>query len=457
MATFRQDYPHLRRNMTLFTLDYVAFGIAFGMVGSNTALIPDFVSQLTDNKGIIGMVTALYTFSWLVPQLLLAQIVNRRERRKQFMLPAPFFRLMMLVIAVGIAAFGAGNPTATLIIFCIGYWLFAAGDSIVTLSWSDVLGSSIPNQIRGTMFGIGQILVAGGALGMSALARWALGPDGLPYPMNYAFLFGVASIFFVIGGVSLALTIEEKAKVKPLPGPTMGEYGAFLGNIFKTDREFRRFIRTRLCFDFAHMSVPFYTVLGTRFLGLSSDTVVGDSIILFQLGNALGGILMGVISRLSGSRIVIMAAGVSITGEAIFALIAYLGGGQAALYASFFLLGASAAMAYPSYTDWMITHAPPDRRPIYIGLTNTISAVSNLAPLLGGVLLQITAITALGHFKPLIPAGLPLDPMTQTFYPVVFVASIVLGTLGFLSATQLHEPRHRETLTTIHVVPKPKS
>ncbi len=457
MATFQQDYPHLRRNMALFTLDYVAFGVAFGMVGSNTALIPDFVSQLTENKGIIGMVTALYTFTWLVPQLLLAQIVNRRERRKLFMLPAPFFRLVMIGVAVVIAAFGADNPTATLIVFCIGYWLFAAGDSIVTLSWSDVLGSSIPNQIRGTMFGIGQILVAFGALGMSALARWALSPDGLPYPMNYAFLFGVAGLFFVIGGVGLALTIEEKAKVKHPPGPTMGEYGAFLGNILKTDREFRRFVRTRLCFDFAHMSIPFYTVLGTRFLGLSSDTVVGDSIILFQLGNAIGGVLMGVISRISGSRFVIVAAGISITGEAIFALIAYLGGGQAALYGSFFLLGASASMTYPSYTDWIITHAPPDRRPIYIGLTNTISAVSNLAPLLGGVLLQITAITALGYFKPLLPAGLPLEPMTQTLYPVVFVASAVLGILGLIATTQLHEPRHRETLTTIHVVPRPKS
>jgi MFS family permease len=83
--------------------------------------------------------------------------------------------------------------------------------------------------------------------------------------------------------------------------------------------------------------------------------------------------------------------------EAAFALLSYLGLGQPALYATFFLMGVVSGTIFPSYFDWMITHAPPHARPIYIGLTNTISAVSNLAPVLGGLLLQLTARPALGQ------------------------------------------------------------
>lgn len=191
-------------------LDYFAFGVGFGMVGTSSAFIPDFVSQLTGDQSLIGLTTGAYYFFWLVPQLFLAQIVNRRAWRKPFSAASAFVRLSMIAIAILLVTVDPRNTQFMLIAFLLGYWAFAIGDSIVTLGWGDMLGSSMPNKLRGTLFGIGQFTVALGAFGMSQFARWAIGASGLAFPLNYGLVFGVAGGFFVVGGISLALLREEQ-------------------------------------------------------------------------------------------------------------------------------------------------------------------------------------------------------------------------------------------------------
>ncbi len=436
-------YMHLRRNFVFFVLDYFAFGVGFGMVGTSSAFIPDFVSQLTSNQSLIGLATGAYYFFWLVPQLFLAQIVNQRMWRKPFLLPAPFVRLTMIGIAVVLVTVDPRNTGLMLIAFLIGYWSFAMGDSLVTLIWGDMLGSSLPNKLRGTLFGIGQFMVAFGAFGMSQFARWAIGGSGLAFPLNYALIFAVAGAFFVCGGLGLALLREEQPAPVSQKSPSMREYGAYLGNVLRTDRDFRRFVRTRLLFDLATMSVPFYTVFATGNLGIPSEVLIADTIILIQIGNALGALSMGVLSRRSGSKAVLLLAGACLALEGAFAFLSYLGLGQPALYVTFFLMGVVSGTIYPSYFDWMITHAPPHARPIYIGLTNTISAVSNLAPILGGTLLQLTARPAFSNLEALLPDFLPISAVMVRVYPVVFLSSLLLASLGWLSALHLAEPRKR--------------
>lgn len=438
-------YVHLRRNFVLFVLDYFAFGVGFGMVGTSSAFIPDFVSQLTSNQSLIGLTTGAYYFFWLVPQLFLAQIVNRRTWRKPFLLPAPFVRLTMIAIAIVLVTVDPRNTQVMLIAFLLGYWAFAIGDSIVTLGWGDMLGSSMPNKLRGTLFGIGQFTVALGAFGMSQFARWAIGDSGLAFPLNYGLVFAVAGTFFVLGGIGLAMLREEQPTPVTEKSPSVREYGAFLGNVLRTDREFRHFVRTRLLFDLAAMSAPFYTIFATGNLGIPSAVLIADTIILIQVGNAMGALAMGVLSRRSGSKAVLLVAGGALALEGAFALLSYFGGGQAALYVTFFLMGVVSGTIYPSYFDWMITHAPPHARPIYIGLTNTISAVSNLAPLLGGILLQITSRPAFSNLEALLPDFLPVSSVMVRVYPVVFTTTLLLASLGWLSALRLSEPRKRDS------------
>src|SRR5579859_7551258 len=75
---------YLRRNFTLFYCDYVIFATAFAMIGAST-VVPDFVKRITDNPLLIGLAGVMYNFSWLLPQLLFSQVVNRSTNRMAIM------------------------------------------------------------------------------------------------------------------------------------------------------------------------------------------------------------------------------------------------------------------------------------------------------------------------------------------------------------------------------------
>jgi MFS family permease len=441
-ASSTVNYPHLRRNLFMLYVDYAAFGIGASLLGSGPAVVPSFVRQLTDSQVLIGLAGSLFTVCWLLPQLFLAPVFSRHTHRKRFMNPSGLFRLAILLMAMLIGMFGADNPGMTLVAFFGLYAFFAATDAWITLAWGDFLGSSVPNHLRGTLFGVGQFTVAISALGTSALARWALSDSsGLVFPHNYALLFGIASIFYVVGGAALALCVEEPANLPTETGPPLREYLPLLLKIVRQDRAFLRFARTRVLLDLAMMGVPFYVVFAVTVLGLQNASVVSDTILLVQFGSVAGAVIMGVLSRRSGPKAVIRIASLAITVQALLAVLSAFVVGVPALYTSFFMLGIVYAITVPSYFDWIITHAPATHRPTYIGLSNTISAVSSLAPLVGGIILQWT-MRPNPHASWNIPRLLfGSDMLSLTSYPVLFVAATVLGLLGFLSMRTMHEPR----------------
>jgi MFS family permease len=381
--------------------------------------VPDFVRNLTSSDLVIGLVGSIYSVAWLLPQLLFAQVINRAKRRLPYVARTAIpFRLIMVAMALAIALIGPDHRTSTLLIFLTGYTLFAVTDGLVTIAWADLLGTTIPDRWRGVLFGAAQFLLAFTVLVMRAVVRQLLGPDGPVFPQNYAQIFGLAGVLFVIAGVCLSLLAEEKQETSAQSGPSMREYFPYLGNVLRQDKAFRDFIITRSLLDATLLAAPFYIILGKDQLHLPSDALVGDSILLATVGSGVASLLMGWFSHRSGSRTVIRILGLASISHPLLALFS-LFFGFPILYAAFFMLGFVTAATIPGYFDWIITYAPPAHRPIYIGLTNTISAVSHLAPLVGGFILATTS------------------------YPILFVMAITLGVIGLGSSLFLIEPRKR--------------
>lgn len=409
-------FQHLRRNFILVFLDLVLFGTAFTLI-SGTTVIPDFVRHLTNSDLVLGFVGSIYNVAWLLPQLVLAQLINRGTRRKPFITwTAIPFRLVMVAMAIGIAIIGPNNVTAILLIFLVGYTLFAAADGIVDIAWADLVGTAIPDRWRGALLSAGEFLLVFTALGTRALVQQVLGPNGPPFPQNYAQVFGIAGVIFVIAGICLTFLVEEK-KDKPVePGPRLREYLPYLGQLLRGDKVFRQFTIVRSLLDLTLLTAPFYIVFGITRLNIPSATLVGDSILLAMVGSAVAALVMSWLSHRLGSRSVIILLAFASISHAFLALLSFVVG-QPALYGAFFMLGVISAGGNPGYYDWIITHAPTDRRPIYVGLTNTISAVSHLAPILGGFILASTS------------------------YPVLFAVGLILAIVGLVSSFFLIEPR----------------
>src|SRR5450432_1817983 len=233
-----KQLPHLRRNFILFFLDFALFGTAFTLIG-NTTVVPDFVRHLTNSEQVIGFAGSIYSFSWLLPQLMFAQLINRSARRKPWLTFTTVpFRMVMAVMALSIALSGPSNQNAILLIFLTGYTLFAATDGLTTIVWADMIGGAMPERLRGVLFSAGQFVVAFGALAMRAVVRTLLGPNGPAFPQNYAQMFGIAAILFVLAGLCLALLVEEKSDAPAQVGPTFKEYFPYVGNVLRQDRAF---------------------------------------------------------------------------------------------------------------------------------------------------------------------------------------------------------------------------
>jgi MFS family permease len=417
---------HLRRNLFLLFCDYLLFGTSFALIGPSN-VIPDFVSKLTTSKEIIGFSGSLFHFSWLLPQLLLAQLVNRATRRKRIMaFTAIPVRCSLLLTALFIGTQGADNPNGILITFMAGYSFFAMTDGMLSLIWADILGSSVPPHYRGILFGAGQLAVAVSSLGVRALVGWLLGPTGPAFPHNYALMFGIAALGFIIGGIALTLIIEEQTETPREPGPNLNQYIPYLGNVLRNDREFLKFVIVRILLDLAAIAVPFYVVFARLELNLKSENVVPDAILIGTAGNAIASVLTGWLNRRYGSRAVIRVAGAVSVVHPLLAL-ASVWLGQPALYFAFFVFGFLGAITAPGYFDWIITHAPPNHRPIYTGLSNTITAVSSLSPILAGIILNVTS------------------------YSWLFVLSAILGVGSLWMAMLLSEPRQRPQGDTLAV------
>src|SRR5688572_9219848 len=96
---------HLRRNWLAFFGDYIFFGLGLTFASVNTTL-PAFAATLTDNKILIGAVSAVWTGGWLLPQVLAANFLSNKERKYPIMIKGmaigrPIFPLFVVWLLLG--------------------------------------------------------------------------------------------------------------------------------------------------------------------------------------------------------------------------------------------------------------------------------------------------------------------------------------------------------------------
>ena len=200
-----------RRNFLAFLADFVLFSVAFNLIGSTT-VIPDFVRKLTGSEILIAFSSQMFEILWLMPQLLVARWLIRVENKKMwFAIPNIPVRTLMLFFAGIIVVVGAGHPGVLLGFFFLFYGMIAIGDGLVGVPWVDLMGSSLDNRRRARLFGLGNALLGVAVLGIAPVIHFVLSDNGPSFPNNYALLFFLAGIIFVI-------TIPTGFLIHELPG-----------------------------------------------------------------------------------------------------------------------------------------------------------------------------------------------------------------------------------------------
>ena len=163
---------NLNWNFSVNVLDNMFYALAISLVSQET-IMPLLVSELTDSTIAVGLIPAIFSLSFLLPQLFVANHAERLPRKLPFVLLGSGLlqRLPYPLIGLALLLFAVEAPAFALLLFFIGIATAAFGGGIVTPAWFTMIGKVIPTRRRGIFFG----LADGGGLLMGVVGAYFVG------------------------------------------------------------------------------------------------------------------------------------------------------------------------------------------------------------------------------------------------------------------------------------------
>jgi len=380
---------NFKHNLRVNVLDGAFFW--FGASFFATRMIgPLFLSYLTDNTFAFGLLAIIASTGWSLPQLFTANWVQRLSVKKVIPVVHGFYweRLPVLLLPIAaLAVLKSDGLAITLFLFIIAWHVVGAG--VVAVGWQDMSAKILPLEWRGRFFGIANFLGNGtGILGASA-AAWML--ETMQFPYNFALGFGIGGCFMFISWVFLRMT-REPAKEPEDPPQDSKTYWRSIPKIIQADKNFRRFLISRILGVTGFMAVGFLTVYVLRTWEVSDATVSLYTTSMLA-GNTISNPLLGWLGDKFGHKKVIIING-SLAATAVG--LALIAPSPAWFYLVFALLGANQAGFIVSGITIVFEFSDEDVRPTYIGISNTVMGIFGaITPLVASLIIEQNSFQAL--------------------------------------------------------------
>jgi len=372
----------------MFLTDMILFGVAVGLLDAST-VVPDFVSHATHSEVLIGLAGVWFSLGWRIPQLFTAPMINRAPRKLPWMLRSSIpGRLMLIIVAAIVVTVARDNKPLILIVFFIGYGIFAFCDGIATNAWVELIGNATSDRARGVMFGVSQVVAGIIVLAVQPAMQNVLGAQGPGYPVNYAIIIGIAGVLLTVSLIAIA-NLRETPVAAHTQVTGLAEYAKYLRQVLRDDPPFRRFLLVRVFMDIATIATPFYIGYEVDRLKIVSAQAVSDSLAAVTIGSLVGSLLGSWLGGRYGSRTVIGIAIGGVLIQAIGALLSF-SLGDVPLLITFAMVGMVNAAFGAGLFNWMVGHAPAGQRPTYNSISSTLGFIAMGMPVLGGLLLQFT-------------------------------------------------------------------
>jgi MFS family permease len=368
----------------------VLFNTGVGFVDPTTVL-PTFVARVGGSDLAVGLLSAIGNGGWFLPQLLGASHVQSQPYKRPMYVFTTCLRVVAWVCLIPLVYLLAGQrPTAALVGFMLCYSLDAFAGGLAGPAWLDIIAKTVPAHRLGAFFAHRMFWGGLGAIGSGLLVRAILGPGGPKFPGNYCLLFGLAVGLFFPGWLVFMAIREPPGRVAQ-PQPLL-RFLRGAPSVIRGNREYRLLLISRLLVGSVGLAFPFYIIYCRRALGVP-ESAVGTYLALQMAGMVVANPLCAHVNDRKGPRALVVASAVAYFTSPAVALVAALlpnaaGFGRAAFGLVFFLLAAAGSGAFIGYTNHLLAIAPEEARPIYIGVQNTLFALTTFLPLLGGVLLR---------------------------------------------------------------------
>jgi MFS family permease len=371
---------HLRHNTIVNLLDGAFFGSALGFASFVTVL-PLFVSSLTDSALLIGLIPAIHSMGWQLPQLFTANRLSQEKVYRPAVLKATIHERLPFIGLAVLAWYSTAldRRLALLLTFTLLVWQ-GLGGGFAANAWQSMIGKIIPSERRGTFFGLqsaaANLLSSGAAIAAGLiLARFVS-------PRNFSLVFLLAAASMGISFFFLSRTREPQS-LRPDPPVPPQMFWSNLGTILQRDGNFRWFLGSRMLSQLAVVAFSFYTVYVVRYHGLSEVEVGVMTGVLLGV-QTLANPLVGWIGDRWSQR---LALEIGAGAAALSAIVAWWAPNPSWFYLVFTLAGVANAALWTVTLAMTLKFGQEAERPVYIGLSNTLVAPATiLAPVLGGLL-----------------------------------------------------------------------
>ena len=369
---------NLKHNITVNLWDGGLFGVALGFASFST-ILPLFVASMTDSATLIGLVPAIHSAGWLFPQLFTASHVSRLRQFKRTVLlttiheRVPFLGFAIVALLLPFVGVNAGLTLTFLLLIWQGL-----GGGFTANAWVSMISKIIPPDSRGTFFGM-QAGLANLFISMSAIGAGYL-LNALASPWDFAVCFFIAGIFFAISWFALAATREPEDTEKIIPEEKT-HFWDDAKKVLSRDKNFNWFLSARVLSQFATMGFSFYIIYALREFNMT-EVVAGYLTATLTISQTIANIGMGWIGDRIGHRAMLITGAVA---AFLSAILAWNAASIAWFYPIFILTGMANVSLWTISMTMTVDFGSEAERPIYIGLSQTLTAPATIiAPILGG-------------------------------------------------------------------------
>jgi MFS family permease len=409
---------HENWNFAANALDLTFYNLATSFVFGSTVLSL-YASYLTSSAVLIGLIPAIQSVGYFLPQLLMARRSEQLSRKRPFVQKISVMeRLPYLFVALSILLIPDAPPWLAYAVLALCLAMATGSGGLCGPAWNAMLAKVVPVHRRGMMFGLSS--AAGGLLGVAgaALSRHVLAT--YPYPTSFGICFALCFAFQVVSWIALSMN-REPAKEPNIQAVSATTYWRRLPDILRTHPNFARWLIARSLIILGTMGTTFYVVYARRTFGVD-DAFAANLTMAALASQTVSTPLMGWLADRRGHK---WLSEVCTLVGAAGALMILLAPSVIWLYGVFMLVNAS--MAGRSIADLSITleFSDPDDVPTISALANTISAAPILlAPVLGGWLIDMAG------YRPL------------------FIVALALLAAGYATMRwAVREPRHEAVYT----------
>ncbi len=380
MADLRKQ-NHIRN--TVFNAlgeGFWGFGMAFHNINS---VIPVFLAQMGAPAWLIGLIPGGFILLLALPQLVSATLFRNIVDIKRLNILG---HLSVIPFLLGLVWFFFIHPTSGktgIWIYMLCFTFYALAIGLLIPVWADFLASITLASRRGRFFGI--TFTSNAILGMLGgyVLKVILEQDRFSFPANFGFGWLIMALATLLGTVLfLPLVVIHKPQASQAPGHWMQR----IRGIYGRDRNYRRYIYSRMFVASAYMPLAFYAIdLQDRYdLPLSST---GTFTFFIVAGTAVFNYLLGYLGDTRGRK---TSVAFYYIGNILAVLTALLGRAPWTAYLVFVFIGLSFGASQSSFMVFVYEFAGArgDRKLYYAALDTAVAPVLCLYISLAGTFVE---------------------------------------------------------------------